>query len=424
MSVSVEVPQLGESVTEAIIGEWHKQPGDFIAEDEILVSLETDKVAVEVPSPVSGVVKELRAEVDDTINVGDVIAVIEPGEGSADSGSDEEEPKSASKHERSNDEASGGEASDDSQEQQEDGEVEQSDAITPAVARLLEEHDLKARDISASGPSGRLLKGDVLEHIEKKKGASSESAKKSEDKAPARAKADTGALEERKKMSPLRKTIARRLVEAQQETAMLTTFNEVDMTQVMAIRKKYQDQFVKRHGTKLGFMSFFTKAAVEALKEYPAVNAVVDGTDIVYKNYYHVSVAIGGGKGLVVPVMRDVDQMSFAEIELEIKRLAELAQTNKLKMEDLQGGTFTISNGGIYGSMMSTPILNRPQSGILGMHNITPRPVVVDGEIVVRPMMYLALSYDHRIVDGREAVSFLVRIKECIENPERILFEV
>lgn len=411
MSVSVEVPPLGDSVTEAIIGELNRQPGEYIEQDEILASLETDKVSVDIPAPTSGVVKEIKVEVDDTVGEGDVIAIIEPGE------------KSASSSSESSSSSDSSEAAEETTQTKDKGGDDQ--ALLPSVARLLEENNLSASDVEGTGPGGRILKGDVLAFLEKGGKKSAKPAAKKQD-APARRSVDTTTLEERKRMSPLRKTIARRLVEAQQETAMLTTFNEVDMTNLLAIRKRYQDRFVARHGTKLGFMSFFAKAVIEGLKEYPAVNAEIDeeAGEIIYKNYYHIGVAIGGGKGLVVPVVRDADQLSFAEIELEIKRLADLAVNNKLKMEDLQGGTFTISNGGIYGSMMSTPILNRPQSGILGMHNIVQRPMVVDGQIVARPMMYLALSYDHRIIDGREAVSFLVRVKECIENPERILFEV
>ena len=411
MSVSVEVPSLGESVTEAIIAVWNKKPGDYIEVDEILVELETDKVSVEIPAPVSGVIAELKAEIDDTVNVGDVIAVIEEKERPA-GDSSTSTPAPTEEQAKAQESPSGPESSE---------ATEQHDAISPAVHRLLEEHSLNAKDIPATGPNGRLLKGDVLAYVEQKKSAPAPAQAKSSTPA---APQDTSAREERVRMTKLRQTIAKRLVEAQQNAAMLTTFNEVDMSNLMAMRKKYQDAFVKRHGTKLGFMSLFTKAVIEALKEYPAVNAEIDGNEIVYKNYYHVGIAIGGGKGLVVPVIRDADQMSFAEIELEIKRLSELAMKNKLNISDLQGGTFTITNGGIYGSMLSTPILNPPQSGILGMHNIVERPVAVNGQVEIRPIMYLALSYDHRIVDGREAVSFLVRIKECLENPERILFEV
>ena len=424
MSVSVEVPSLGESVTEAIIASWTKKPGDYIEADEILVELETDKVSMEIPAPVSGVIKELKADIDDTVNVGDVIAIIEA----------QEKPAG---EEASNEEATIGSSSEEvdtpapTRQQALASESptgpEQHDALSPAVQRLVEEHGLDARSIPATGPNGRLLKGDVLSYVESgqhKKAQQSSPSSAPAPQARSTTPADTSAREERVRMTKLRQTIAKRLVEAQQNAAMLTTFNEVDMTNVMAIRKKYQDIFVKKHGTKLGFMSFFTKAVIEALKAYPAVNAEIDGNEIIYKNYFHIGIAIGGGKGLVVPVIRDADQMSFAEIELEIKRLSELAMNNKLNLSDLQGGTFTITNGGIYGSMLSTPILNPPQSGILGMHNIVERPMAIDGKVEIRPIMYVALSYDHRIVDGREAVSFLVRIKECIENPERILFEI
>jgi len=410
MSVSVEVPPLGDSVTEAIIAEWNKSVGDYVNEDDILVELETDKVAVEVPAPVSGVIKEIKFDPDDTVNVGDVIAVIEPGEGAkasapaADAAPARAEAPPAAQATTPAPAASGG-----------------SDQFGPAVQRMLDEHGLDPSKIPGSGPNGRLLKEDVQAFVDRQSKPAAATPSVSVRSTPS---VDPASLEERVKMTPLRKTIARRLVEAQQTTAMLTTFNEADMTGIMQLRKRYQDRFVKRYDTKVGFMSFFVKAAVEALKEFPAINAEIDGDHIIYKHYYHVGIAVGGGKGLVVPVIRDADQMSFAEIELEIKRLAGLAQTNKLKLENLQGGTFTISNGGVYGSMMSTPILNSPQSGILGMHNIVQRPVVVDGEIVIRPMMYLALSYDHRIVDGKGAVSFLVRLKELVENPERILLEV
>ena len=405
MSVSVEVPSLGESVTEAIIASWSKQPGDFIEADEILVELETDKVSVELPSPISGVITELKANIDDTVNVGDVIAVIEPAEKSAAASS--EPPAQAQAPAATPAPAA---SSDDT-------------VLSPAVQRLVEENSLDATKIVGTGPGGRILKGDVLDHLEAQKKPAAAPAK-AQAPAPAPVATTQVGQEERVRMSSLRRTIARRLVEAQQTTAMLTTFNEVDMTNVMAIRKRYQDRFVKRYDTKLGFMSFFIKAIIEGLKEYPAVNAEIDGNHMVYKNFYHIGIAVGGGKGLVVPVIRNADQMSFAEIELEIKRLGKLARDNKLSLEDLQGGTFTVSNGGVYGSMLSTPILNTPQSGILGMHNIVERPVAIDGKVEIRPIMYLALSYDHRIIDGREAVSFLVRIKECIENPERILFEV
>jgi len=401
MSVTVSVPTLGESVTEAIVSEWLKKEGDFVEQDEILVELETDKITVSVPSPVAGFIKSHKAVAEDTVNVGDVIAEIEPGAKPAAtaSASAPAPAAAASKPAAAAPAASG--ASDEK-------------ALSPAVARLVEENKLDPNKIGATGPNGRILKGDVLDHLQAK---------------PASAPAAPTVMEgdepvERVKMTRLRQTVARRLVEAQQTAAMLTTFNEVDMSAVIALRKQYQDSFVKKYGIKLGFMSFFIKAAVESLKAFPAVNSEIDGDEIVYKNFYHIGVAVGGGKGLVVPVIRHADRLGFAETEQELTRLAKLAVTNKLSMADLTGGTFTISNGGIYGSMMSTPILNPPQVGILGMHNITERPMVIDGKIEIRPMMYLALSYDHRIIDGKEAVTFLVRLKELIENPERILLEV
>lgn len=398
MSVTVSVPTLGESVTEAIVSEWLKKEGDFVEQDEILVELETDKITVGVPSPVAGFIKSLKAVAEDTVNVGDVIAEIEPGEKPATTASaaapaaavQAASPASASKT-----------SGDDK-------------ALSPAVARLVEENKLDPAKIGGTGPNGRILKGDVLDHLDTKSTPAPSAPTAMEGDEPV----------ERVKMTRLRQTVARRLVEAQQTAAMLTTFNEVDMSAVIALRKQYQDQFVKKYGIKLGFMSFFIKAAVESLKAFPAVNSEIDGDEIVYKNFYHIGVAVGGGKGLVVPVIRHADRLGFAETEQELTRLAQLAVSNKLSMANLTGGTFTISNGGIYGSMMSTPILNPPQVGILGMHNITERPMVVDGKIEIRPMMYLALSYDHRIIDGKEAVTFLVRLKELIENPERILLEV
>lgn len=414
MSVTVAVPALGESVTEAIVSEWLKKEGDFVKQDEVLVELETDKITVAVPSPISGIIKALKFESDSTVNVGDILAEIEPAdEASA------PEPK-AEKAEKAEKPAESETATKSEPESKSSSDNGKEPHLSPAVARIVEERGLNPAEIKGTGPDGRILKGDALDHSSTPKSAPKATP------APAQAKQATAGEEptERVKMSKLRQTVARRLVEAQQTAAMLTTFNEVDMSAVMAMRKKYQDAFVKKNGFKLGFMSFFVKAAVEALKEYPAVNAEIDGDEIVFKNFYHIGVAVGGGKGLVVPVVKHADAMSFAEVEAEISRLAKLAMDNRLSLENLQGGTFTISNGGIYGSMLSTPILNPPQVGILGMHNIVERAVVVNGQIEIRPIMYLALSYDHRIIDGKEAVSFLVRLKECIEDPERILLEV
>lgn len=404
MSNKIVVPALGESITEGIIGQWLKKPGDTVEVDEAVVEIETDKITAEIPSPVAGVVEQLLFEVDDTVQVGDVIAIIKDGAVA-------------------------------SQETKSDAPVESTPADSasleggvesPAVARLLEENGLEAKSITGTGPGGRLLKGDVLAFLEQKP-AAKPAAPAATSPAPAAAPPVRGPGDEpvrRVRMTRLRQTVAKRLVQAQQEAAMLTTFNEVDMTAVMEVRNRYKDAFFKKYGIKLGFMSFFVKASIDALKAYPAVNAEIDGTDILYKDYFHIGVAVGGPKGLVVPVVRHADHLSFAETEGEIARLATLVRDNKLNLSDLQGGSFTISNGGIYGSMLSTPILNPPQVGILGMHNIVQRPWVVDGQVTVRPIMYLALSYDHRIIDGKEAVSFLLRIKQCLEDPERMLLEV
>ncbi len=437
MTVQVEVPALGESITEAIVAEWVKSEGDFVEEDEILVELETDKITVSVPAPVSGVLKSLKASTDDTVNVGDVLAEIEPGDGPADGDAkkadDNEKADGGEKADKAEAKGDDAEKADEKKSTSESKSTEtpkaeggstNSEDLSPAVHRLISENDLNPRDVRGSGPGGRILKGDVLAHIEGRKSGARVDQPERGVQAPAAP--DVGGEEqvERVKMSRLRKTVAKRLVEAQQNAAMLTTFQEVDMSAVMDIRNRYKQSFVEKHDVKLGFMSFFVKAAIAALKEYPAVNSEIDGDEIVYKNYYHVGVAVGGPKGLVVPVVRHADRLSFAEVELEIGRLAKKVFDGRTSLDDLTGGTFTISNGGIYGSMLSTPILNPPQVGILGMHNIVERPVVVDGQIVVRPIMYLALSYDHRIIDGKEAVSFLRRIKECIEDPERILLEI
>ena len=407
MSVPVEVPKLGESVTEAYIAEWLVAEGDFVDEDEIIAELETDKITVEVPAPSAGTVTSLKYKIDDAVTPGDVIAELEEGE--RPEGADD------SADEAADDGADAGDA-DQAADSGDSGDAK----IGPAAQRLLEEHGLSADDVKASGPRGHITKEDVLNHVEGK------DAKSSAKKTPAAPKADVDptALEERVKMSKLRQTVAKRLVQAQQDTAMLTTFTDVDMSAIMDLRSQYKEKFQKKYDIKLGFMSFFIKASIEALKEYPAVNAEIDGDEIVYKNYYNIGVAVGGGRGLVVPVIKNADQLSFAQTELELGRLVDRALNNKLTLDELQGGTFSISNGGIYGSMLSTPILNPPQSGILGMHRIEERPVAVDGKVEIRPMMYLALSYDHRIIDGKEAVSFLVRLKECLENPERILLEI
>jgi len=426
MATEIRVPTLGESVTEATIGKWFKKAGDTVAADETLLELETDKVTLEVPAPAAGTLAEITVNEGDTVGVGALLGMIAEG------GAKQPAPAAAKKAEdkpAAVASATGPGSASTVKEAVEktaaiagEGEPEQRKAPpAPAAAKLLAENNIAADQVAGSGKRGQVLKGDVLEAISR--GAASQPAE-----APVAARApsspDDEVREERVRMTRLRQTIARRLKDAQNTAAMLTTFNEVDMKAVMDLRGKYKDVFEKKHGVKLGFMGFFTKAVTHALKEVPAVNAEIDGTDIVYKNFAHIGVAVGTDKGLVVPVVRDADRMSIAEIEKEIGRLGVAARDGKLAMSDMQGGTFTISNGGVYGSLMSTPILNAPQSGILGMHKIQERPVVVGGQIVIRPMMYLALSYDHRIVDGKEAVTFLVRVKESLEDPERLVLDL
>ena len=422
MATEIRVPTLGESVTEATIGKWFKKAGEAIAADEPLVELETDKVTIEVPAPAAGTLAEITAKEGETVGVGALLGMIGEGAG-APAKAAEAKPAAVAQ-------ASGASGAETTREAAEKTAAVAGDAgpVTkrdmppaPSAAKLLAEKNIAVDQVEGSGKRGQVLKSDVLEAISR--GAPSQPAE-----APPAARAPSAAedapREERVKMTRLRQTIARRLKEAQSTAAMLTTFNEVDMKAVMDLRTKYKDVFEKKHGVKLGFMGFFTKAVTHALKEIPAVNAEIDGTDIIYKNFAHIGVAVGTDKGLVVPVVRDADSMSIAEIEKEIGRLGIAARDGKLSMADMQGGTFTISNGGVYGSLMSTPILNAPQSGILGMHKIQERPVVVAGQIVIRPMMYLALSYDHRIVDGKEAVTFLVRVKESLEDPERLVLDL
>jgi 2-oxoglutarate dehydrogenase E2 component (dihydrolipoamide succinyltransferase) len=428
MATEIRVPTLGESVTEATIGKWFKKVGDAIAVDEPLVELETDKVTVEVPAAAAGVLSEIAVKEGETVGVGALLGSISAGGAAAAPATKPQAVSQAS----SPDAASTGKqaAAETAKIAGDAGAVEpRSMPPAPAAAKLIAESNLSVDQISGSGKRGQVLKGDVLDAISK--GAPSQPAetpKAAPAPAPVAVRApssgDDASREERVRMTKLRQTIARRLKEAQSTAAMLTTFNEVDMSAVMALRTKYKDVFEKKHGVKLGFMGFFTKAVTHALKEIPSVNAEIDGTDIIFKNYAHIGVAVGTEKGLVVPVVRDADQMSIAEIEKDIGRLGIAARDGKLSVADMQGGTFTISNGGVYGSLMSTPILNAPQSGILGMHKIQDRPVVVGGQIVIRPMMYLALSYDHRIVDGKEAVTFLVRVKESLEDPERLVLDL
>ncbi len=405
MTIEIKVPPLPESVTDATLVGWHKKVGDSVARDENLVDLETDKVVLEVPAPASGTISKIVAKDGATVEAGDLLAILEEGEAVA--AAPPVEDKAEDKPAESKAKAAKGPVK-----------------TSPAVRRLLDEHDLDATVVTGSGKDGRLTKADVMAFLK----ADDSSDVTPGDSTPAVVDDDVTVglvrKEQRVPMTRLRARIAERLVEAQQTAAMLTTFNEVDLTEVMALRSRYRDKFEEKHGVRLGFMSFFTMAAVAALKKFPAVNASVEGTDIVYHNYYDIGIAVSSDRGLMVPVIRDVDQMNFAEFEAALNSMAKKAQDGTISMEDLTGGTFTITNGGIFGSMMSTPILNQPQSAILGMHNILQRPMVVDGEIVARPMMYLAVTYDHRIIDGKEAVQFLVAIKEQLEDPSRLLLQV
>ncbi len=411
--VRIVVPALGESIAEATVGNWLKSVGDAVAADEPLVELETDKVSVEVNAPAAGTLTAIAAEAGSEVEVGAVLGVVMTGDGTA-AAAPAAPAAEASPAAPAPSPAAGG------------------TALSPAVRKLVEDEGLDPALIPATGKDGRLTKGDVLSYMKSGGAAAPSDEAPAAASAPASAEAPSvqipakpaGPREERVRMSKLRKVIASRLKEAQNTAAMLTTFNEVDMGAVMEARATYRDIFEKRHGVRLGFMSFFIKSAIVALREFPAVNAEIDGDELVYKNHYDIGVAVGTPQGLVVPVIRDADAMGFADIERAIVDFGARARDGKLALDEMTGGTFTISNGGIYGSMLSTPILNTPQSGILGMHNITKRPVVIDDEIVVRPMMYLALSYDHRIIDGREAVSFLVRIKQCIEDPQRIMLDM
>ena len=413
--VEIRVPTLGESVTEATIGKWFKHPGDPVAADEPLVELETDKVTIEVPAPAAGVLADIAAKDGETVAVGALLGQINEGAPSASAtvpaSARRAEQKAAPREEPLKQSVTAGAA--------------EALPLSPSVRKMAAETGIDPPTLEGSGKDGRVTKADMLAAIERAAAAPipvSQPAAGVALRAPA--PPDDAAREERVKMTRLRQTIARRLKEAQSTAAMLTTFNEADMSAVMTLRNQYKELFEKKHGAELGFMGFFVRACVQALKDIPAVNAEIDGTDIVYKNYYHIGVAVGTERGLVVPVLRDCDRRSLAQIETEIAGFGRRARDGTLKIEELQGGTFTISNGGVYGSLMSTPILNAPQSGILGMHKIEERPVVVAGKIEVRPMMYLALSYDHRIVDGREAVLFLVRVKEMLEDPTRFVLDL
>jgi 2-oxoglutarate dehydrogenase E2 component (dihydrolipoamide succinyltransferase) len=391
----IKVPAMGESITEATIARWLKKEGESVTLDEPLVELETDKVTLEVGSPATGTLTEVLVHQGDTVEIGTILGRVTPGEAKI----SQAQPQAK-------------------KEDVTTPSISEDVPLSPSVKRLVAESGLDPLQMQGHGKGGRLTKGDVLTFMDKGKLEEEESLPQAK---PAKEKEKRV---ERVRLSKLRQRIAERLKEAQNTAAILTTFNEADMTNIIALRTQLKESFEKRHGTRLGFMSFFVKAAIVALKEIPAVNAEIEGDELIYKNYYDIGVAVGTPQGLVVPVVRDADKKSFAQIEKDIASLGQKARDGKLALQDLQGGTFTISNGGLYGSLMSTPILNPPQSGILGMHKIQERPVAIEGKVEIRPMMYLALSYDHRIIDGKEAVTFLVRIKECIENPERILLDV
>jgi 2-oxoglutarate dehydrogenase E2 component (dihydrolipoamide succinyltransferase) len=416
MQTEIKVPALGESITEVDIGPWLKKEGEAVAKDENLVSLESEKATVDLPAPSAGVLTKILKPKGQVANVGEVIAVIDSNGA----------PTPAAKKES----AKPVESKPTETKPAPAAEPKAEPRVMPAAERLLAENKLRPDQVTGTGPGGRILKEDVARHAETKvtpnappdHTAAPPPLPQSQPKPAAPTAA--GREDEVIPMTRLRRTVAARLVESQKTTASLTTFNEVDLHEVMELRKQFQDSFTAKYGVKLGFMSFFVKAAIEALKAIPQVNAEIRGNDVVYHRYYDIGVAIGGGKGLVVPVIRNAERMSFAEIELGIAEFAKRAKDNKISLEELQGGTFTISNGGVYGSLLSTPILNPPQSGILGMHTIQERPVVRDGQIAIRPMMYLALTYDHRIVDGREAVTFLKRIKDSLETPARMLLEI
>jgi 2-oxoglutarate dehydrogenase E2 component (dihydrolipoamide succinyltransferase) len=420
MATEIRVPALGESVTEATVGTWFKKVGDTVETDEPLVELETDKITLEVPAPTAGVIESIAVENGETVAVGALLGAIAAGKGNGEAaGGDGATGHPGAKSDHPPPIAAG--AADVHERAQPAppppvAKARAPEGTAPSAAKIIAETGLEPSEIAGTGKGGRITKADAL--------AAAEAPAPKPVVARAPSAPDDQAREERVRMTRLRQTIARRLKEAQETAAMLTTFNEVDMSAVMKLRSNYRDLFEKKHGIKLGFMGFFVKACVQALKELPAVNGEIDGSDIVYKNYYNIGVAVGTERGLVVPVVRDADKLSLAEIEKTIADLAKRARDGMLSIEEMQGGTFTITNGGIYGSLMSTPILNAPQSGILGMHKIQERPMVVGGKVEPRPMMYLALSYDHRIVDGREAVTFLVRVKESLEEPQRMVLDL
>ena len=414
MAIELKVPAVGESITEVQIGEWLVPQGESVHKEDAVVVIETDKVTVELPAPTNGTVTRILKDKGATAEVGEIIGYMDEV---ADIAS-----RIAAEQDAAQAQASPAETAPKVSPASPAGAA----FVMPAAERALADAGLQANEVTATGPGGRLLKEDVQRHVQGTPSAPAASVAPSPAAPQSSPTASSGVFREEEvvPLTPLRKRIAERLVEAQQTAALLTTFNEIDMSAVKALRAEHKAAFEKRHGAKLGFMSFFVKAAIDALKLVPQVNAELKDDAVVFKNYFDIGVAVGGGKGLVVPILRNAERMSFAEVELAIADLASRAQANKLQLEELQGGTFTISNGGVYGSLLSTPIINPPQSGILGLHGIQDRPIAVDGEVVVRPMMYIALTYDHRIVDGREAVTFLRRIKDCVENPSRMLLEI
>lgn len=408
MTIEIKVPQLPESVTDAMLVAWHKKPGDPISRDENLVDLETDKVVLEVPAPVNGTLVEIKIMDGTTVTSGEVLAIIEEGNSAAVVAPADESSSEVAKPETSGP-VSGGDS---------------AHKLSPSVRRLLDEHDLDATIVIGSGKDGRITKSDVMEYL---RSHSDENVAPGDPAPPLAATAPVSSAarsEQRVPMTRLRARIAERMVEAQQSAAMLTTFNEIDLTKVKSLRARYKEAFEKEHGVRLGFMSFFAKATVEALKKFPVVNASVEGNDVIYHDYFDIGIAVSSPRGLMVPILRDVDQLSFAQVEADIAALGGKARDGTMSMEDLTGGTFTITNGGVFGSLLSTPILNPPQSAILGMHSIQDRPMAVNGEIEIRPMMYVALTYDHRIIDGKDAVQFLVSIKNSLEDPGRILLQL
>lgn len=422
MTTEIKVPPLPESVSDATLIAWHRKAGDAVSRDENLVDLETDKVVLEVPAPASGILQKILIPDGATVKAGDVIAILAAGKGAA-------APTGAAMITPANDGRSDAHSDDDSDDDTDQAALPQDSRagahkLSPAVRRLLDEHDLDATIVTGSGKDGRITKSDVMAYLKSHSDENVAPGDPAAEYVTSASPASVSRSEERVPMTRLRARIAERMVQAQHESAMLTTFNEIDLTKVISLRTRYKEAFEKEHGVKLGFMSFFAKASVEALKKFPVVNASVEGNEIIYHNYFDIGIAVSSDRGLMVPVLRDVDQMSFAQIEADLAALGKKARDGTMSMEDLTGGTFTITNGGIFGSMMSTPILNPPQSAILGMHAIQERPMAVDAAVVIRPMMYVALTYDHRIIDGREAVQFLVNIKQSLEDPGRLLLQL